>query len=108
MDEKKEAIFPKGIFCDRPKDGAPEFIKAKIAIKVDEAITFLETYKNQRGYVNLDLKKSREGKLYLQLNTFVADLKRPEGYTPDVGAPSTDGRADFGELSDIKIEETPF
>lgn len=79
MDEtKKEAIFPKGIYFDRPREGAPEFVKGKININVEDAIAFLQTYKNQRGYVNLDLKKSKDGKLYLQLNTFVADLRRPD------------------------------
>lgn len=68
MDTK--TIFADGFFFDRPRDGAPEFVKGRMSIKVAEAVPFLQANVNEAGYVNLDLKLSREGKLYLQLNTY--------------------------------------
>ena len=73
--ENNEAIFASGIFFDKPHENAPDFVKGKISIKADEATTFIKAHANEKGYVNLDLKKSKEGKLYLQLNTFVPEKK---------------------------------
>jgi hypothetical protein len=67
MDEK---IFAQGIYFNKPRDGAPDFVKGRIDIKSDEAIGFITEHTNEKGYVNLDLKESKAGKLYLELNTF--------------------------------------
>ena len=69
--EKQEKVFASGLFFDRPRENSPEWIKGRMSIKVPEAIIFLQKYQNNAGYVNLDLKASKEGKLYLELNTFV-------------------------------------
>jgi hypothetical protein len=66
-----DKIFAEGMFFNKPREGAPDFVKGKIDIKVDEFLLFLNKNKNQKGYVNLDLKESKGGKLYLELNTFV-------------------------------------
>lgn len=70
MEEKKETIFANGMFFKKPHENAPDFVKGDISIKVDEFIQFLTKYKNSTGYVNLNLKKSRGGKLYIDLNTW--------------------------------------
>lgn len=63
-----EKIFAKGIFFRKPNNDTPEFIKGHLSFKVGEAIEFLKQYETVAGYVNVDLKKSKEGKLYLELN----------------------------------------
>jgi len=63
-----QSILADGFFFDRPSETAPEFVKGKISIKVDKAVPFLEEYANEKGYVNLDLLVSKEGKPYLKLN----------------------------------------
>ena len=63
-------IFVDGMFFDKPSAGAPDFIKGKISVKVETLVPFLEEHKNDKGYVNIDLKKSAGGKLYLSLNNF--------------------------------------
>lgn len=119
MEIKTDAIFPRGIYFDRPHTNAPEFIKGKLNIKVDDAIAFLKEHQNARGYVNLDLKKSRDGKLYLQLNTFVADMTRPESikpkesYTASAATPRTDELTSDGKEqpdfeSYIDPKDVPF
>ncbi len=66
-----DKTFAKGIFFNKPHQNAPDFVKGKIDIKVDELLTFLKEHENAKGYVNLDLKESKGGKLYLELNTFI-------------------------------------
>lgn len=73
--EEKEITFAKGIYFNKPHENAPEFVKGKIDIKADEAIEFINANKNEKGYVNLDLLKSKQGKLYLKLNDFKPEKK---------------------------------
>ena len=64
-----DKIFADGIMFKRPREGAPDFVKGSLSIKVEDFIKFLKAHDNE-GWVNLDLKKSQGGKLYLELNTW--------------------------------------
>jgi len=93
METKKDPIFPNGIIFKRPKEGAPEWIKGSLSIKVDEAIEFLKAHANN-GWVNLDLKKSKEkGTLYLQLNDWKPEPK--ESYTASANNEIPDSEIPF-------------
>lgn len=64
-----------GFYFDKPREGAPEFIKARISVKVEDAIETLKKYKNDAGYVNLELLKKKDGTgHYLQVNTYGLNL----------------------------------
>ncbi len=78
---ENKQIFTEGIIFTKPNENAPEFIKGKLSFKVEEAVAFLKKHKSESGWVNCDLKKSREGKLYLTLNTF--NKAKKETSTPD-------------------------
>ena len=64
-----DPVFADGIFFKQPRDGAPDFVKGSVSVKVDEALPFLQANQDD-GWVRLDLKESRNGKLYFQLNTW--------------------------------------
>lgn len=66
---EKETIFADGFIFKKARQGAPEFVKGAMSIKVDEAIKFLQQHNND-GWVNLDLMKSQKGTLYLKLNNW--------------------------------------
>jgi len=75
-----ENIFADGISFKKPREGAPEFIKGSISILVDKLIPFLKQHQDENGWVNLDLKRSKEkGTLYLSLNTY----KKPPVISPN-------------------------
>jgi hypothetical protein len=77
--EKKETIFGQGFYFDKPREGAPEFVKGRVSIKVEEATTFLTTYRNSKGYVNLDLLKKKDGTgYYFTLNQWEPKTEKPE------------------------------
>jgi hypothetical protein len=65
-----DKIFADGLIFKAPREGAPEFVKASISIKVAEFISFLEANVKPDGWLNLDVKESRGGKLYCELNTY--------------------------------------
>lgn len=83
MPEKKEKIFAEGFRFEKPREGSPEFVKGRLSIKAPEAIAFLERYQNNGGWVNIDLKKSQGGKLYLELNTWQPKKNVEEDINPD-------------------------
>jgi len=62
-------IFAKGFYFKKPAT-APNFVVGQISIKSAEAIEFIEQNKNNAGYVNLDIKQSRDGKYYIELNKY--------------------------------------
>lgn len=68
-----EKILAKGLFANAPHPTAPEFVKGKLSIKVDDFIEFLQANKNEKGYVNIDLlaQKSDSSKYTGFLNTYV-------------------------------------
>lgn len=74
-------IFADGLRFIKPTEQTPEWIKGKISVKVDTFIEFLKKHQNENGWVNIDLRKSREkGELYFALNTFVP--KKQEEQNP--------------------------
>jgi hypothetical protein len=74
----QDKIFVDGMIFKKPRENAPEFVKGNISIKSDVFIEFLRKHTKGDGWVNVDLLKSREGKLYLSLNTFEPNKDREE------------------------------
>jgi len=56
-----------GMIIKHPHENAPSFVKCGISIKVEEFVNYLRANDNN-GWVNLDMKKSKDGKLYVSLN----------------------------------------
>lgn len=71
--EKQTKEFAKGFIFKR-NDNAPEWAIGKLSIKAQEAIQFINE-KNNGGWVNLEIKKSKEGKFYIELDTYEAKAK---------------------------------
>lgn len=59
--------FPQGIRFFSPHENAPDFVKGNVVINRDE---FVEWAMKQKDTIRLDLKESKEGKLYLAINTY--------------------------------------
>ena len=65
-----ENFYAKGLFAKR-NEKAPEFVLCSLSIKTDDFIQFLKENTNDKGYVNLQVLKSREkGTIYAILDTF--------------------------------------
>jgi len=63
MNEKK---FIDGMFVERPSN-CPDFVKGKISIN-SKFVEWYNANKNDKGYVNIDLLESKDGKLYAKHN----------------------------------------
>jgi len=69
MEPKKEKVFADGMMFKRPREGAPEFVKGSVSLKVEAIVPFLQKHA-KNGWVNLDLKTSKTGTFYFELNTW--------------------------------------
>jgi hypothetical protein len=80
-----EKQFAQHIYFDRPREGAPEFVKGRMSMKLPEAIEFLKTLTpSEKGYVYFDLLVSKDGaKLYFAVNEWKPEVKT----TSDVNSP---------------------
>ena len=67
-----EKVFSKGIYVKQPRAKAPDFIFGSISIKYDEFVSWGGEYVNESGYINIDIKRSKDASkgLYCELNTY--------------------------------------
>ena len=63
-----DKIFADGVSIKPKETRYGEILK--VGIKAEPFMDFLAKYTNERGYVNLDLKKGQSGKWYMELNTY--------------------------------------
>ena len=78
--EKQSKTFANGFIFKR-NDNAPDFVVGKLSIKAQDAIMFINQY-NKKGWLNLDIKKSKEGKFYMELDTY--EVKESNESNPEV------------------------
>ena len=73
--------FPNGLMVKAPREGAPEFVKAAISIKVADLMAWLQgRYQAGDEWVNVDVKEARSGKWYASVNTY---KPKESGAKPD-------------------------
>jgi hypothetical protein len=65
MSEEKKFIT--GLFTSR-RENAPDFVLANLSFKTEQFIEWLKENTNAKGYVNVDLLSSKDGKPYAKLN----------------------------------------
>lgn len=63
-----DAKFIDGLTAKQPHERAPEYVKASLSLNIPKLIAWLQAQEGE--WVNADLKESREGKLYVQVNTY--------------------------------------
>jgi hypothetical protein len=85
-----------GMRVDKPRVGAPEFVKGRVGINVSMFGQWLRDNADDRGWVNLDLLLSQAGDLYLKHNEFKQKerLSEPQIQNVDHGKFSTQTKTD--------------
>ncbi len=65
-----EKIYVKGLFAKR-NEKAPGFVICSLSVKTDDFTQFLKENTNEKGYVNLQVLRSKDkGTLYAEIDTF--------------------------------------
>ncbi len=68
MDTEKK--FADGIRFETPRPKAPHWIKGHIAVNMAKFAPWAEANQDERGWLNLDVKESKKGSLYVELDTY--------------------------------------
>ncbi|MDE2098357.1 MAG: hypothetical protein KGL39_13975 [Patescibacteria group bacterium] len=72
-----DPIFPQGIRVWPPHANAPDFIKGALVINAPELGLWMS--KQPNAEIRLDIKESKKGGWYLQLNTYKPKSEKPQG-----------------------------
>jgi hypothetical protein len=64
-----DVVFADGMIVKKPHQNAPEFVKASVSFKMKEFVEWGREH-HKEGWVNVQIKESRGGKLYASLDTF--------------------------------------
>lgn len=111
MNDRKE--YASGLYFNDPHANAPDFVIGKISVNVDKFIPWLENQiPSEKRYVNLSVKRGRDGKPYVELDTW-----KPTGR--DSGAPQSTAAREYRDASarsyepvsagfDDDIKDIPF
>ena len=81
-----EKVFPRGLFVSAPRSSAPDFVKGRISIRVEDFISFLAERADQE-WLRIDIKEGfkedEEGnkKWYSQVDTW----QKPEAHKSSSG-----------------------
>lgn len=68
--------FAEGVWFNDKPEKAPDWVIGKIAIKPETFVKWLRGQKpDAKGYVKLDIKRSRNGKPNISLDTWVPNKK---------------------------------
>ena len=92
-----ESKLVNGLIWKDPHQNAPEFIKGKISIKVNDFMEYISQHQSN-GWLNIELKQSRQGKMYFELDEW-KPTQNSTGTLPIVQVNSSE---------DISIQNIPF
>lgn len=74
----KEKIFPAGIRFWSPRENAPEWVLGTVEIiDANELFKFLKEHGGHLGKCRLSVKKSAQGKTYMELDTYIPQNDKP-------------------------------
>ena len=69
-----DKVFADGMIVKHPHQNAPDFVKAAVSFKLKDFFEFAKQHQKE-GWLNVQVKESRGGKLYAELDTFTPSKK---------------------------------
>ena len=100
---KKDIIYAKGFFCEKPRENAPDFIIARVSVKVPDAVAFLNAHANASGYVNMDMLQGNNGP-YLKLDEWKPEARQ----SAPAPSPSSALADEFPPEEELSPSDIPF
>jgi len=107
--------FANGMRVEKPRDNAPDFVIAKASFEVESFKKYLDENINQRGWVNVDILRSKEkGTYYAVTNDYKADMTKPTSLSKDAVEGIQKAReahnegVDLNYNDEISASEIPF
>lgn len=108
-------IYTKGIYPNKPRTNAPNFVKGAVSIHVDTFKKWLnenQSLLNEKGYIFLDmLESNKDNSMYFVVNTFKPSGSPVQEETVDSLAEDMENSASNKVKypdEDINPEDIPF
>lgn len=101
--------FINGLIVKAPNDRAPEYVKARISIKREELIAWLQQQDGE--WINADIKVSQQGKWYAAVDDWKPDANRGGASGTRGGAPQRqrpDRATDAPKSDDFQEDDIPW
>lgn len=100
-----EKILVDGLGFKDPINGAPDFVLGTISLKIKKLLEWTEQnkeYESERGWMFIDVLRSRNGEPYLSLNTY-----KPNHDTAGVAKKAIE-QDNMTSDGSINIDDIPF
>lgn len=100
--------FAKGLFFKR-NPNAPDFVVGNLSIKAKEFVDWMRENVKPDGWVNLQVKQSKEGKYYAEIDTWEPSgdrQKAPEA--PLSPQPTKPAQTEFDGFMESVDDDLPF
>ena len=97
----EDKVFVDGMIVKAPHENAPDFIICNLSIKCKELVEFMRA-NHKEGWCNLQVKRSKGGKLYAELDTW----KPTQGEHGTQGMEQARAAAEPEGFADL--EDVPF
>lgn len=82
-----DKVFVEGMMVKLPEAGAPDFLKLKLSIKLDEFGKWIADQKRNDSeieWINLEVKEGRSGKWYLERNMWKPTAQKAPPVKEDI------------------------
>ena len=73
-----DITFAEGMKAYKPREKAPEFVKADIVIDVAKFTVFINDHAKPDGTVRIQIKEGKTGNFYAALDQWTADAPKKE------------------------------
>lgn len=93
-------LFVDGMYSNEVSEKAPEWLLGSISVQPEKLAMWLQAnlaLKNEKGYINLTVKRSKAGKRFISVDTY----KKPTASAPQ---PNTESEY---TLADVYPEQPP-
>lgn len=93
--------FVEGMRVAKPSEKAPDFIKLNIGVNVADFLYWANKH-SDRGWVNIQIKESKGGKLYAEIDNY-----KPQAQNPNERKAEVKSENDYPP-EEINPEDVPF
>lgn len=105
MTTDTKAEFINGLIVKAPNDNAPEYVKAKLSIKREELMAWLQSREGE--WINADIKVSQNGKWYAAVDNWKPNTGTSSSGSRG-GTPERAGAARNAPADDFPDDAIPF
>lgn len=101
----QEKVFVDGLIVKR-NDSAPDFVICNLSLKGAELVEFMRKHQKD-GWVNVQVKRSKGGKLYAELDTWEPSQQQTHNQGM-ASAQQAAGNANYQPAQPGDFDEPPF